>query len=97
MNKVKIIEMMDNRINNIDMNNPSVATKYWEDLSSEFNGTESEIINFLNSMDDDTLGWASEVFDDIYEKLNCSETFVDALYDLQKRRPNVDLALGSRD
>ncbi|MGN1319048.1 MAG: hypothetical protein ACI4VF_08525 [Lachnospirales bacterium] len=91
MDREKIIEMLDNRINNrFDYNNPAVLDKYWEDLAAEFNGTEDEIIEFLGSMDDKHLDWATEVFDDIYDILGESDSFFDKLEKLQIERPNID-------
>lgn len=94
MNKTKILEMLDNRINNtLDYDNPAVLDKHWRDLAAEFNGTEDEIIEFLVSMDDEHLGYASEVFDEIYDYLSESNSFAEKLEKLQKERPNVNLGL----
>lgn len=96
MDKQKIIQMIDDRITNktYDYDNPAVLDKYWKCLSTEFNGTEDEIIKFLNSMDDEHIGYASEVFDELYDYLGESESFAKKLKEIQKKRPNIDLGLG---
>lgn len=93
MNKEKILKMINKRINYTEIEEAEYIDNYWENLTSEFTGTEDEIIDFLDSMDDNILGYASEIFDDIYDKLGESQTFADKLEELQRKRPNVNLGL----
>lgn len=95
MNKTRIIKLLDSRIkNDIDYGNPAVLDQHWKELTAEFNGTEDEIIEFLMSMDDEHLGYASEVFDEIYDYLGESDSFAEKLKEIQKKRSNIDLGLG---
>lgn len=96
MNKEKIIQMINKRIKFDPMGDPNILDKYWRDLTAEFiNGTEDEIIEFLSLMNDEQLRYSSEIFDDIYDAIGESSSFLNKLKKLQEKRPNIDF--GFRD
>ena len=94
MYKKRIIELLDERAT-IDDNNVGSLNKVWENLVSQFtdNDDENEIIEFLDSLNDEQLEYASEVFEEINDRLGNSKSFVEKLDTLKKKHPNASLGI----
>lgn len=94
MNKMAILDMLNNRINTVRdriWGNPSYIDAYWRDLSNEFKGvSEDEVIEFLDSLEDEQLGYISEISDELLDIFEDSETFYDRYCELGNKH-NVDL------
>ena len=86
--------MIDNRIKTVAddiWEDPSYIDAYWRDLSNEFKGVgENEVIEFLDSLEDEQLGYISEISDELLDIFEDSETFYVRYCELGNKH-NVDL------
>lgn len=89
MDKEKIIKLMDTRPT-VNDNDYCAIHDYWNKLASLFTVTEDETIEFLNSLDDVRLVYASEVFDELIDIYN-TESFIKKLKELSDKRSDLYL------
>ena len=73
----------------LHINDPAVET-YWEKLADILGQNEDDTIDFLDSCDEETVGWISEVFEDVSERLNSSR-YIKCLERLDVKFPNLKL------
>ena len=55
------------------INDPDIEKKYWIPLLNALGDDENEIIEYLNELDDDTVSWFSEIYEEVVSKFPSKE------------------------
>ncbi len=55
------------------VNDPDIEKKYWIPLLNALGDDENEIIEYLNELDDDTVSWFSEIYEEVVSKFPSKE------------------------
>lgn len=50
------------------INDPDIEKKYWIPLLNALGEDENDIIEYLEKLDDDTVTWFSEIYEEVTEK-----------------------------
>lgn len=89
LNKDNVLNVVD-KLKMLDPNDPEIEN-CWKQLVVEFTN-ESETIEFLQSCTEEAIYWVSSIFDDLAYKFP-SRKYVEAIKQLAKKFPNVDMSL----
>ena len=83
------VESILNKRKKLHPNDPGVEM-YWTELANLLGSDERKTISFLRACSEEDIGWISEVFEDISERLN-SSLFIECLKELNKKYPDLEL------
>lgn len=72
VNKKKIQKIISER-KKAHINDPDIEEKYWLPLLNALGEDEDDIIDYLDSLDDDIASWFSEIYEDVIEKFPSEE------------------------
>lgn len=72
VNKEKFFELLEDR-KKANFNDPFIEEKYWIPMIKALGNDESEIIAFINSLDNKTASWVSEIYEEVVEKFPSDE------------------------
>lgn len=55
------------------INDPDIEKKYWIPLLNALGEDEDDIIDYLESLEDDVASWFSEIYEEVIEKFPSDE------------------------